>query len=337
MRRMAIHVPILLVLVSLLTVHAPAQQKLAQTGMKFLNVTTDARAVALGEAVTSLDGTSSSLFFNPSSMAGQKNLVSVDLGQVQWIADIRHNYASASFSPWEGDLGVIGVMVQAVDYGDFEQTVKAGTDAGYLDLGTFSPTALVLGLGYARALSEKFSIGGMVKWVHQDLGSGAVSVAAGGGSYGYASNVAELFAADFGITYKTGFKSLQFGMVVRNFSKEARYIDEGFQLPLTFRIGLSANVFDFASVDPEEHQLLVAIDAEHPRDYPERVKMGVEYLFMNIVAIRTGFISLADEQKFSYGLGLQKSLGSVGLGVDYAYTPFGIFDKVQTFTVRISF
>ena len=336
MRHTAVHTPILLAALVLLTVVGQAQQKLAQTGMKFLNVTTDARAVALGEAITSVDGGSSSLFFNPSSMAHQKGLVSVDLGQVQWIADIRHNYASAAFSPWDGEYGVIGVMVQAVDYGDFEQTVKTGTDVGYIDLGTFKPTALVVGLGYARALSDKFSIGGAVKYVHQDLGSGAVAVASGG-TYDYASNVAQVFALDFGMTYKTGLKSLQFGMVVRNFSKEARYIDEGFQLPLTFRIGLSANVFDFAELDPQEHRLLVSIDAEHPRDYPERVKMGMEYLFMDMVALRAGFISLADEQKFSFGLGLQQTLGGIGLGVDYAYTPFGIFDKVQTFTVRISY
>jgi hypothetical protein len=65
--------------------------------------------------------------------------------------------------------------------------------------------------------------------------------------------------------------------------------------------------------------------------------MGGEYVFMQILSLRAGFISLADEQKFSYGVGLQKSFSSFGLGVDYAYTPFGVFDKVQTFSFRFSF
>ena len=53
----------------LLPAEATAQQKLAQTGMKFLNILPDARAVALGEAFTAVPGTSSSLFYNPSAMA----------------------------------------------------------------------------------------------------------------------------------------------------------------------------------------------------------------------------------------------------------------------------
>ena len=81
----------------------------------------------------------------------------------------------------------------------------------------------------------------------------------------------------------------------------------------------------------------MSVDAEHPRDYPERMKMGGEYLFMDILALRAGFISLADEQKFSYGAGVRKDLGPVGFGLDYAYTPFGVFDNVHTFTFKFSF
>jgi hypothetical protein len=337
MRRTVMFFSILLVSLCLVAQVGVAQQKLAQTGMKFLNVATDGRAVALGEAMTSLDGESSSMFFNPASMARQASLGSVNLGQVEWIADIRHQFASASFSPFEGEYGVIGLMLQSVDYGVLEQTIRSSNDQGYLDLGTFKPTAIMVGVGYARGLSDKFAVGGIAKWVHQNLGSGVVGVSSSGDAYDFSNNVADVFAFDFGITYKTGFRSLQFGMVVRNFSKEARYIDEGFQLPLTFRIGVSMNAFDFIPVDQDMHQLLVSIDAEHPRDYPERMKMGVEYLFMKIIALRAGFISLAEEQKFSYGIGLQKSLGTFGVGVDYAYTPFGVFDKVQTFNIRVSF
>ncbi len=194
----------------------------------------------------------------------------------------------------------------------------------------------MIGLGYARALSDKFSVGGAVKWMHQNLGSGVIALGAGGDQI-TRSDIAEVLAFDFGMDYKTGYKSLQFGVVIKNFSKEARYIDEGFQLPLVFRLGVSMNVADYFTSDKDMHQLLVSIEAEHPRDYPERVKMGAEYTFMRMLSLRAGFISLADEQKFSYGVGLQKTIGPVGLGVDYAYTPFGVFDKVHTFALRFSF
>lgn len=52
---------------------ALSQDKLAQTGMQFLSVGTDARAVAMGEAFTTIEGRSSSLFYNPACMARTSN------------------------------------------------------------------------------------------------------------------------------------------------------------------------------------------------------------------------------------------------------------------------
>jgi hypothetical protein len=330
-------VPVLVAGLCLLAVTASGQQKLAQTGMKFLNVSLDARATALGEAITALDAGASSMFYNPAGMARMTGLADVALGQVQWIADIKHNYAAVSLSPFNGEYGVLGLMIQTVDYGDLQGTIlDFSTPKGYDDVGTFNPKATMIGLGYARALSDKFAVGGAIKWMHQNLGDGVIELGAGGTNV-TRSDIAEVLAFDFGMDYKTGYKSLQFGVVIKNFSKEARYIDEGFQLPLVFRLGVSMNVADYFTSDKDMHQLLVSIEAEHPRDYPERVKMGAEYTFMQMLSLRAGFISLADEQKFSYGVGLQKTIGPVGLGVDYAYTPFGVFDKVHTFALRFSF
>jgi|WetSurMetagenome_2_1015567.scaffolds.fasta_scaffold248522_2 hypothetical protein len=336
MRRLMTFVPILLVGLCLVTPFAFGQQKLAQTGMKFLNVAVDARAASLGEAFTAVDANAASMFFNPAGMARSTDLANVSLGQVKWIAEIKHNYVAVSISPWQGEYGVLGLMVQTVDYGELQGTIRSGNTAGYIDMGTFNPKATMFGVGYARALSDKFAVGGAIKWVHQNLGDGIIQVFQSG-DYLTRNDEVSVFAFDFGMTYKTGYKSLQFGVVVRNFSKEARYIDEGFQLPLTFKVGVSMNVLDFVTVDKEMHQFLLSIDAEHPRDYPERLRMGGEYTFMQILSLRAGFVSLADEQKFSYGVGLQKALGPVGLGVDYAYTPFGVFDNVHTFALKFSF
>jgi len=136
-------------------------------------------------------------------------------------------------------------------------------------------------------------------------------------------NEASVFAFDFGLTYKTGFKSLEFGMVVRNFAKEVRYVNEGFQLPLTFKIGVAMDLFDLTSIDKQMHRFLPDDRRRTSARLSRRVRMGAEYVFLDLLALRAGFISVADEQKFSYGVGLHKNLGSIGLGVDYAYTPFG--------------
>ena len=56
------------------------QQKLAQTGMKFLNVSLDARTSAFGDAITSLETNSSAMFYNPASMANLESIADITLG-----------------------------------------------------------------------------------------------------------------------------------------------------------------------------------------------------------------------------------------------------------------
>ena len=82
------------------------------------------------------------------------------------------------------------------------------------------------------------------------------------------------------------------------------------------------------------HALRLSLDAEHPRDYPEQVKIGLEYTFMETLSLRIGRVGPADEQSMSYGIGLQKGFGAAGVGVDYSYTPFGIFGNVQRFSFQ---
>jgi hypothetical protein len=319
------------VFLALLAGSAAGQQKLAQTGMKFLNVGADARAVALGEAVTSLEGSSPSMFSNPASMARITDFATVSLARTQWIAEITHNYGSIAFAPWGGEYGVIGVFVQAVDYGVFQETILDQGTQGFLDIGTFRPTAAVFGLGYARALNDQFSVGGNLKYARQSLGDATVQL--GQEKQGNSVGVA---AFDLGILYRTGYKSLNFGMSVRNFAREIYFQKEGFQLPLTFKIGISMNVADLADIDRDMHGLLITLDAEHPRDYFEQVHVGAEYVFMKILALRVGFVSPADEYNISYGVGLRKAFEGLGFGLDYAYTPFGIFGGVHRFSFDFS-
>lgn len=311
-------------------------QKLAQTGFKFITVTTDARAGALGEALTSLESPSSAMFFNPAGMARLENLATVSLGQMSWIADINYVFGSAAFSPFDGRFGVFGLSVVSVDYGQFYGTIRSNTDRGYEDVGNFSPSAFALGLGYAKAISDKFSVGGNVKFAKQDLGSAVVGFASDG-SQERTNYSADVAAFDFGIIYRTGFKSLNFGMCVRNFSKEIKYEEESFQLPLTFKIGMSMNAFDLLVPGQENHDFLVTVDAVHPRDYDEQLNFGGEYLFMKMVSLRAGYSTPNDEHGFSAGAGLQKAFNSYKLAIDYAYTPFGIFDNVNRITAQFSF
>jgi len=328
-------------------VSAQNNQKLAQTGFQFLSVVSDARASAMAEAMTSLPFASSSLFFNPAGMAEMPSLVDVSVSNNQWIADINHYTLSLALKPFDGDYGVIGFTVQDVNYGDFYGTVvNSASPQGYDDTKIFSLDALAIGIGYAKALNDRFSVGGQVRWVHQDLGNSytAVNIRQDPqdptgtrriSDTSYISNELFPFVFDFGTQFKTGIESLVFGMSVRNFSTEYKYAEEAFQAPLVFTLGLSMNVMDFIGELPFNQRLFMSVDASHHRDHPEQVKVGLEYQILNALSLRGGYTSTSsfDEYSgFSFGVGLSQ----FGFSFDYSYTPFGIFDKVQRFTARFS-
>jgi long-subunit fatty acid transport protein len=323
--------------------YSQENQKLAQTGFEFLSVVSDARGASMAEAMTSLETGSSALFFNPAGMANMKEFVDIAVSTNQWIADITHNTFGVALSPAGGEYGVFGFSLQSVNYGTFFGTqVDKGTELGYKDTGTFELSSIAAGLGYAKRLNDRFSVGGQVRWVRQDLGESEIpDVVMVLDSTGASvpdtvgrtvSNELTPLAFDFGTQFKTGFRSLVFGMSVRNFSKEIKYVQEGFQLPLVFNLGISMNVLDLFEEMGLDQSLYVSVDASHYRSHAEQIKIGLDYRLMKILSVRGGYITANDESGFSFGVGVNLS----GATLDYAYTPYGVFDKVQRMTARFS-
>lgn len=312
------------------------RDKLAQTGMKFLSVSTDAGISAMAGAATALEIASTSMFYNPAAMGFQKPFAHASVGQVRWIADISYVYGSAAFRPFKGKYGVFGFTAMFADYGDFKGTIRDPGEQGFVDTGLFSPSAFTVGIGYAKALSDKFSVGGNVKYVRQDLGSSIIGFN-DQSDYVTKDYMRNVMAFDLGVLYRTGFESLTFGMCVRNFSEEVTYEDEGFQLPLTFKIGFAMNVFDLFDVSEDVHALRMSIDAVHPRDYKEQINVGLEYMLFKMLALRAGYSAPNDEKNVSAGAGIRKAFNDYMLAVDYAYTPFGVFSDVHRFSLQFTF
>lgn len=311
------------------------RDKLAQTAMKFLAISADPRAAAMGNAMTSLSGGSDALFYNPAALAWQTEDTDVSLANTQWIASTDYNHAALSFRA--GGAGVMGVSLAFADYGDLRRTVFDNSEQGYRDEGTFSPNAFVVGAGYARAFSDKFSAGGQIKYARQDFDAAPTRYDEETGELVFTDVAEGVLAYDFGVFYKTGFESLNFALSARNFSREVTFEDEGAQLPLTLNIGLSMDVLDLTPMAGSQHSLLLAVDAENPRDFSEQVKVGAEYTFAETLSLRAGYITPTDEQGISLGAGVKQSVGGLGIGADYAYTDFGVFDAVHRIAVHLSF
>ncbi|MBC8403059.1 MAG: PorV/PorQ family protein [Candidatus Marinimicrobia bacterium] len=306
------------------------KKKLGQTGFQFLSVSTNARGAALSNAMTTAELGASSLFYNPAGMSRMNSLINITVCQNQWIDDINYNSVGLALSPQNGRYGVIGISLIAIDYGTVMGTMVWENDAGFIETGELHPTAAAVSVGYARSLSDRFSIGGNLKYAGQYLGKSVIKTAED--SLTTRKNIASATAFDFGTIYQTGFNDFAFGMSVRNFSNEIKFEKESFQLPLTFTIGISIDMLQLIDRGSENHSMRVSLDLAHPRSYPEQVDLGIEYAFNQSYFIRTGFAFNSDERNISFGGGL----ALLGLTVDYAYTPFGVFNNVQRFTLQWS-
>lgn len=314
------------------------QVKLAQTGFGFLDVSTNARATGMGEAVTTIGNVSTSMFYNPAGITSMNSFVQAGVNQMKWIADIKYVSGSLAFAPFDGEYGVFGVDFIRVDYGEFKFTSVAGNEQGYIDNADYpEPFAYALQLVYGKQLSEEFSVGGRIKFANQNLGNSQVpeynqvivdSVLTTDTNYVVKEYSLDVMAFDFGTIYKTGYKSLAFGMSVTNFSREIRYERESFQLPLTFRFGVSMNIMDFFPGLSESNAFTLSIDAVHPRSYSEFLNIGAEYVFMNTLALRAGYVTKQDDYGMTYGLGINK----FGFAFDYSYISHDVFDSVQRFS-----
>jgi long-subunit fatty acid transport protein len=317
-------------LIGVVPLHGQGIKKVAQAGMSWLTIPVGARGAALGNAYLAVANDASSAFWNPAGLAYAEGIRAF-VTQTQWIADINVNAGVLSYNA--GGYGVFGLHFLSVDWGTINGTRRADNDQGYIDTGTFSPTDWLVGISYARQISNSFSIGANLRYIYESLGSTFIGSMDSPTSY---KAEMDLLSFDFGTTYYTGYKDLRLSMTLQNFSKEPRYVAEYFSLPLTFKFGMAMDVSKFWG-ESTDHSLTLALDAVHPRDYTERVHVGAEYSFRDMVFLRGGYKSNYDEQDLSLGGGVHYAFGEIALGLDYSYVMFTNFDAVHMFSFDFIF
>jgi hypothetical protein len=316
------------------------QSKIGSTSAPFLNIAVSPRAISMGGAFVGTANDVSSLYWNPAG-ASRSNTNEAMFSHSRWFADINYNWAGAMLKL--GGAGTIGLSLTYLDYGDIEVTTLAEQDG----TGQFySAHDLAMGLTYAYNLTDRFSLGGTVKYIQQKIWNSSASS----------------IALDLGVLFHSDIYGLRIGATITNFGSAMRIdgkdllvqhdIDpnssgnndqilanlqtDDFPLPLTFRIGLAMDV-----VDSEDHRVTLAADALHPNDNDESINVGMEYIFSNLIAFRVGYKSLFldnSEEGLTAGVGLNYDFtNDFGVRVDYAYQDFGILDYTQHFSLGIKF
>ena len=259
------------------------QTKVGSTAAPFLNIGIGPRASAMGGAFVATANDVTSLYWNP---AGASRLESNEamFTHLSWFADIKYNWAGSMLNI--GDMGVVGLSVGYLDYGDLEVTTMAEPE------GTgefFTPHDLFFSLTYAYNLTDRFSIGANFKYINQKIWN----------------TTANGFAVDLGVLFLSDIYGLRIGAAITNFGTDmqldgkdlfvqydingqiygnndqilAKLNTDAYPLPLTFKVGVAMDVIDI-----ENHKVTLAVDAYHPNDNAESLNLGMEYCFCHFVA-----------------------------------------------------
>ena len=88
---------------------------------------------------------------------------------------------------------------------------------------TFSAGDVAVGLTYSQMLTDKFSVGGTVKYINETL----------------ADKSASGWAADVGTYYNTGWRSVRIAMLTSNFGPDMNFVDGPFPMPMNFTFGMA--------------------------------------------------------------------------------------------------
>jgi hypothetical protein len=305
-------------------------ERVGLSGWQFLKINGSARQAAMAGAFTALsEGDAGAIFGNPAALVDVENF-GVSLSRVNWIADI--GYQSVAVAKQFGNIGVIGFSVVSVDMGDIEETINspiAGENRteAVITGNTFTAGDIAVGISYAKRVTDRLAIGANVRWIREKIADVNMS------------NV----SIDFGTVYYTGFKSLRFAMVARNFGPDTHLVgwSEEYQaeavdirMPLDFRVGIA---MDFFESEDSPHFLTVSLEGTHPNDGPEKINTGLEYTLADILTLRAGYRMNYDEESFTFGGGLGFSFGEMMASMNYAYVDFGRLEKVHMFSLGFSF
>jgi filamentous hemagglutinin family protein len=325
-----------LVILSFGVLHAQ-NPNLGTSGAQFLKIPVGPRAAALGGAFTAYGDDASVLFWNPAGIVGLKGSA-LNVSHEEWWAGSRLNHAAFVQSFGE-QVGAFGVSFTLMTMDKIAVTTEEDPE-GRSGL-TFDAQDLMLGLSYARMLTEDFSVGVTGKYIHERIWNET----AGG------------LAIDVGTQYHIGFRDLRIGMSVNNFGGDLIFegrdllVDydpnssiaterllpgqiqaEEYPLPLRFQVGISMSPYI-----SDDFSVLVAADVIHPNDNDELVCTGIEAKIMQCLVLRGGYRFGDDVARWSTGVGASVPLGNLRVGFDYAFMSYELLPSVHRFGVELEF
>lgn len=227
------------------------------TGVTSLSITHDARGASMGDLGAATEPDVNSQFWNASKYAFASSRAGASISYTPWLRKLVNDIFLANISGYwkigSGDNQAISASMRYFSLGEITDTDNEGAV-----LSNVNPFEMAFDIGYSRKLSDKYSMGVVLRYIYSDLGYNS--------SYSAAEQAkgASAFAADISGYFTTypiiGRNECQwsFGWNISNIGSKVSYnggSDPAF-LPTNLKLGTA---FTFPLAD--YHNLTLSFDA----------------------------------------------------------------------------
>ena len=344
------------------------------TGVTSLGIAPDARGASMGDLGAATEADVNSQFWNPSKYAFSYSKAGISLSYTPWLRKIVNDIYLANLAGFYkiggSDNQAVSASLRYFSLGEVQ-----ATDGDSATVATINPFELSVDLGYSRKLSEKFSMGVVLRYIYSDLGQGDMST-------GELTSSASAFSADLSGYYTTfpviGRNECQWslGFNVSNIGSKVSF-DKGNDpayLPANLKIGTAFTFpladFNNLTIGLDANRLLVPAkprrtDYENNMDYEDDLQiwkdkssisgifdsfsddfvkritysLGAEYAYNNQFFLRGGYYY---EPKFAgnrqyFGMGAGFSLNVLKIDASYMIATAQDSPLDQTLRFTLSF
>ncbi len=314
--------------------------KVGTASAQFLKIGVGARAMGLGGSFTALANDVSTLYWNPAGITNLQGF-SFAVTHTEWFANISHDFAGVVYPLSSSD--VIALNVVALNTGEQEVTTVTQPEGTGI---FYDVSDLAIGFSYARALTDRFTVGMTVKYIQQNLyNESANTVAVDIGTYlrtGFHDLVIAMNMSNFGGGMQLEGRDLITitdlnNQVSGNYNPDAELQTEKYPLPLIFRVGIAMDLVggNDPIFDSESSRFTLAIDGVHFNDNSEKVNVGGEYAWNENIFARLGYKINYDVEEWTFGVGLKFNIGGNQVGFDYALVDFNDLGKVSQISLEL--
>jgi hypothetical protein len=230
------------------------------TAVPFLMISPDARAGGMGDLGVASEPDANAIHWNPAKMSFYNGKGIGSVSYTPWLRqlvnDIYLAYVTGYIKPTPDQA--MGGSIRYFSLGQIDFTdVNGGS------LGSFNPSEFALDVAYSRKLSEDFSGGIALRYIHSNL-TGGIPVPGG-----ISSKAGNSVAADIAVYYQkeveVGKKPAVFswGVAITNIGSKISYTETGDKdfIPINLRLGpslkLKLNEYNELAFNLEFNKLLV--------------------------------------------------------------------------------